>query len=106
MPTRAAPSLIGFLEHHQATEFVVDARTLKILKVLWVGYSAHYPDGGFYASGAVCCSLLNVRFHNIRSKGSPPQGETLRTWPTKTKRRAAPKGGMARLRDIVNAGAP
>ena len=93
MPTRAAPSLRGFLEHHQAAEFVIDASTLEILNVLRIGYPAHYPGGGFCASGAVCCSLLHVRSHNIRSEGSPPQGEPLRTWPTRAKRRAAPKGG-------------
>jgi hypothetical protein len=64
MRTRAAPQLRGFLKRHQATEFVIDARTLKILKVLWVGYPAHYPGGGFCASGAVCCSLLHVRSYD------------------------------------------
>jgi hypothetical protein len=93
MPTRAAPPLGGFLERHRATEFVIDASTLEILNVLRIGYPAHYPGGGFCASGAVCCSLLHVRSHNIRSEGSPPQGEPLRTWPTRAKRRAAPKGG-------------
>ena len=64
MPTRAAPPLRGFLKRHLVTEFLIDASTLKILKVLWVGSAAHYPGGGFCASGAVCCSLLHVRSHN------------------------------------------
>src|ERR687889_2228300 len=106
MSTRAAPPLGGFLELHRATEFVIDVSTPEILNVLRIGYPAHYPGGGFCASGAVCCSLLHVRSHNIRSEGSPPQGETLRTWPTRAKRRAAPKGVTARPKDIVKGGSP
>jgi hypothetical protein len=91
MPTRAAPPLGGFLERHRVRNRCQHARDPERTPDL--GYPAHYPGGGFCASGAVCCSLLHVRSHNIRSEGSPPQGETLRTWPTRAKRRAAPKGG-------------
>jgi hypothetical protein len=93
MPTRAASPLRGFLKRHLTTELVIDASTLKVLKVLWVWYTAHYPGGGFCASGAVCCSLLHVRSHHNTEESEPSTRRDSQSLANKGKAKGRAKGG-------------